>query len=299
MSCYDRLGRLIGSDDLEHEIDQEKVAQCAPDKFVVCYDSDDYSPKLCVYNSSLQRVRNVPCTNYLTICCNSKFVFGLWNTRDSYDADTDDEDYNPDTDNGNYEDDDDDDEYDDDGDIDGDNDSDDEDNDEQEEEAAEEEEVYSTHRIQARRLDTLNKAFVLCVPEQYTMRRIMADEHHLVAMSRVASVPGSCHWFMSVFNLQAIYAETGFRDKAGKKTRKIFQAERHVRLDIEPIWLPSAFLFHGWLVVVLTNELAWFDKEGARSATSTEWDSNNWKGICASGSSLQLIRHDGKHLLKR
>ena len=206
MNCFDQLGRLIGTENIEHYVRQENVTQCGTKQFVVNYDF--HSPKLSVYNSSLHRLRSVDCKKFSNICSNSKFIFGLWDSFDSFDSDEDDDDDNNDN-----------------------------DSDEQQEEE------YSYQLIQARHSDTLRKAFVLCVPEKYTMHRIMADEHHVVVMSRVDSVPGSCHWFMSVFNLQAIYAESDVRDKAGKKTRKIFLAERHVRLDIEPIRLHCASLF--------------------------------------------------------
>ena len=108
MSCFDRLGRLIATDYLDHLVTQGDVAQGAPDQFIMSYDRD--SPKLCVYNSSMHRVRTFPCKKFSAICCNSKFVFGVWDTVDV--PDSDDEDYKPDNDDGNYEHDDDD--YDDD-----------------------------------------------------------------------------------------------------------------------------------------------------------------------------------------
>ena len=139
MSCFDRLARLIGSANLEHNVERQNVAHCGPNQFVVCYDFR--SPKLSVYNSSLHRLRNVDCKNFSNICYNSAFVFGLWNTYESFDSDND----------------------------------------------WPEEEDYSSHRIQVRHLGTLSKAFDLVAPEKYTMKRIMADEHRVVAISRLES----------------------------------------------------------------------------------------------------------------
>ena len=124
------------------------MAQSNPNQFVVSYDR--HSPKLSVYISSLHCLRTVDCKNFSHICCNSKFVFGLWNTDDSYDSDEDDHD--------NY-------------------------NDERDEP----EEEPSSQRIQVRHLDTLSNAFCLRVPKEYKVERIMIDEHHVVAMSQLNS----------------------------------------------------------------------------------------------------------------
>ena len=78
MSCFDRHGRLLGTVNIEHHVERENVVQCSPNEFVVCHYS--YSPELSVYNSELKRSRNVGCKNFSHTCCNSKFVFGLWNT---------------------------------------------------------------------------------------------------------------------------------------------------------------------------------------------------------------------------
>ena len=48
-------------------------------------------------------------------------------------------------------------------------------------------------------LDTLSEANVLCVPAKYTVERILADEHHVVAVCRVGDE--ARQWFMSVFDL--------------------------------------------------------------------------------------------------
>ena len=246
MSSFDRLGRLVGSDDLDYYFEQKDVAQCGSNHFALYYHPD--SPKLCVYNSSLHRLRNVRCKYFSTICGNSKLVFGMWDSGDSYETDYDDDE--------------------------------------------EEEEEYSNLRIQAHHLDTLSKAFELRVPEKYVIEQVMADEQHLVTISQPYK-EWSRQWCVSVFDVQAICKES---DKAA---RKFFLAQRHVRLALEPMRMPSAFLFHDWLVLVLANELAWFDKEGTRSETRTEWDSNKFEDIYSSGSSLILTKHDGKVLFKR
>ena len=74
--------------------------------------------------------------------------------------------------------------------------------------------------------------------------------------------------------------------------------ESNFELSIKPLSLSSVFLFEGWLVVPLKHELAWFDKQGKRSETSTEWDSHYLKQIYSSGSSL-LFGPNEKTLLKR
>ena len=251
ISSFDRLGRLVGSANLEVHVYQGHAAQCGPNEFVVFHNLD--LPELSVYDSALKRLRSASCKDFSSICCNSKFVFGLWDTGDSGESDSDDDD-------------------------------------EAGDEQKEEEEEYSTHRIQARHLDTLRKAFDLPVPKKYRIYQIVADEHHVVAVSRLA---GFTHWFMSVFDLQATCNESG-RVARG---RKLFLAERHVRLDIESFSASEMFLFDGWLVVPLENELVWFDKRGARSETSTEWDSET--DIYSCGSSLLIVLHDDKLLLKR
>ena len=272
MSCFDKLGRLIGSDNLECHVWREDVARCGPNTFVVCPESD--SPKLSVYNSSLHRVRSVECKSFLYICCNSKFVFGLLDTGDSYETDSEDDE--PEDDN----------------------------NDENDEQEAEVE--NSTEKIQVRHLDTLSKAFDLRVPGNYWIERIMADEHHVVAMSKLKNNTSSSQWFMSIFDLATCNDSiggdiTGARRGSGKTTRNFFLADRHVHLDVEaPTFGPNFVLFDGWLVFPNQNrELIWFDKTGKRSETSTPLDTFNLKDIYSFGSSLIFVQHDGKLLLKR
>ena len=121
----------------------------------------------------------------------------------------------------------------------------------------------------------------------------------MVVRVLMRSKPGSSHQrFISLFDLQAICKKSDDKD-TGKAEHKFFLAERHVRLDMESAWTPPLFLFEGWLVFRLQNELVWYDKEGQRSETRTELDSNSWIRIFASGSSLILRKRDGKLLLKR
>ena len=266
ISCFDRLGRLIGSDNLKYTVERENVVPCAPNQFVVCHESDSF--KLSVYNSSLHRLRSVDCKMFSNICCNSKFVFGLSDTCDSYETDSDDDD-----------------------------------DDEQEDE------TYSSHRIQVHHLDTLSEAFELRVPNKYTMERIMADEHRVVAMSRRSNKP-SRHWYMTIFDLATCILSDNRQQAKRARTKKaaageFFLAEKHVRLDLGPgfvldtEYFSQMFLFDGWLVVPRDNrELVWFDKNGTPSRTSTERDTN-FKDLYASGSILLLTTHDDKLLLKR
>ena len=255
MSCFDRLGRLIGSQYLDHLVQRGNVAQCGPSEFVVCHYSD--SPELSVYDSDLKCLRNTGCMNYSAICCNSKFVFGLWDWGDRHDYY-----YEPD--------------------------DDDDDSDEQQAQ-------YSRQRIQVLHLDTLNDAFGLRVPAKYTIERIMADERHVVVISRLACEP-SRQWIMTLFDL-ATCNESASGDKTA---RKFFVAERHVPLAIKSVSLSSVFLFEGWLVVPRKsmNKFVWFDKKGQQSETSTKWDSQYLKKIYSFGSDLLFSTHDGKLLLK-
>ena len=235
ISCYGRLPRSIASDMLECRLKRENVAPCAPDQFVVCHESDTF--RLSVYNSSLQCVRSVECKDFSNICCNSKFVFGLWDT------------------------------------------------------------YSSSQRIQVRHLDTLSKAFGLVAAEKHTMERIVADEHHVVAMSRLASEPHSGQWYMSIFDLVAC-----------NRARQKFAPSKHVLLDLgrpcfftDSAFLSKVFLFDGWLVVPRENakELFWFDKNGTRSETRTRLDSNNMNKLYAYGRIIILTSNDGKLYFQR
>ena len=255
------------------------MAQCALDQFIMWYDYA--SPKLCVYNSSMHRLRNVACKRYSAICCNSKFVFCLFDKTSHSELSNSYEPGGSDYENVYI--------------------SHDEDDDVEYEQEEEEEEECSTQRIQARHLDTLSKAsFIFYVREKkYSIKQIVTDEHHVVALSCLDREPFN-QWYMSIFDLQATRDEKidGANSTAARR-RKVYLAERFVRLDIESVWLSSVFLLDGWLLFHLNNELVWIDKEGARSETRTEWDSKKLNGIFASGSSLILTQRNGKLLLKR
>ena len=147
-------------------------------------------------------------------------------------------------------------------------------------------------------LDTLKDAFGLRVPMKYTIEwRIMADEHHVVAMSKLDG-EASRQWCMSIFDL-ATCSENSRSARGGKTARKFFLAERHVRFAIESLYKPCVFLLDGWLVVALNKELVWFDKNGKRSETITELDTNKMRSIYSSRSSLLFTQRDGQLLLKR
>ena len=149
-------------------------------------------------------------------------------------------------------------------------------------------------------LDTLKEAFGLRVPIKYTIERIMADEHHVVAMSLLESKVSS-HWFMSTFDLATCNESGGGgnNNRDGKTVRKFFLAERHVCLAFESLYLDSVFLLDGWMVVLLNDKLFWFDKNGKQSETTTKLDASKVKSIYSSGSSLLFTQIGGKLLLKR
>ena len=211
-------------------------------------------PQLIVYDTDWQCLRNADCKDFSSICSNSKFVFGVWQTSVRPDVfgpyrryDT------PDSD-----------------DV--------------------KQERYSRRRIQVHDLNTLREAFGLRVPKKYTIKRIMADEHHLVAMSRLES-ERPCQWAMSIFDLQASGNENGDETKKAR----FLSAERHVELGMGSMRL-SVFLHCEWLVFPHEKELVWFDKKGNRSVTSTHVDLNNVRDIYSSGSSLLFALHNNKLL---
>ena len=255
MSCFDRLGRLLGFEDLEYDVMRGHAARSGPNQFLVCYDFD--SPKLSVYNSSLHRLRIVECINFEDICCNSKFVCGLCNYAD------DDYYFNF---------------------------------------ASDEQEAKPlSQRIQVLHLDSLSEAFGLRVPKKYTVKRIMADEHHLVAMVYPNS-KSSTLWFMTIYDLATCdeRARSVNRNSRQETESYLVLAERHVELSIESVSLYGVFLLDGWIVVRPDNEkeLFWFDKNGKQSETRTEWDSKKLKDMYSFGSGLLLAQHDRKLLLK-
>ena len=244
MSHFNRLGRLIGTDTLESYVLQYNVVQCGPSEFAVCFDPASGSSILSVFNSNLTCLRDVVCKSFFNICCNSKFIFGLWNSNED--------------------------------------DGDDEDDDDNE---------NSSQRIRGHHLDTLSKAFDLLVPQKYRIDRIIADEHHLVAVCRVSDE--ARQWYMTVFDL-ATCNQIG-----GKKKARFPLPERHIDLAIEWLLIEEVFLLDGWLVVPSDNEILWFDKEGKRSETSTELNNRELQTIYASRSVLLFLFHDGTLLMKR
>ena len=264
MSCFDRLGRLIASHHLDCQLKRETVAPSGPSQFVVCHESDTF--QLSVYNSSLHCLRNVECKKFSNICCNSKFVFGLWDEGDSYESDSDDDD-------------------------------DDEDDDEQEGQEC------SMTRIQARHLDTLSKAFSLRVPEKYTIERIMTDEQHLVAVSSVDSKLCMSVFDLATCNRQGV--NRGAKRAASKfsQIEEHVHLDFGPYFYLDERYFSSLFLLDGWLVVPLKNELVWFEKNGktimTASDTRTRLDNKNMKEFYASGSILLLTSCDGKLFLKR
>ena len=259
MSSFDRLGRLIAKVTVEHRVERGNVAQCGPDEFIVCHYTEE--PELSVYNSALKCLRNVWCKNFSSICCNSAFVFGLWckGIIRVYESNDDDDDAA----NG------------------------------------KQQEQYSRRMIQVCHLDTLSEAFTLRVPEKYTMERIMADEQHVVAMSRLSSErlqhdSESRHWFMSIFDLQAIAQK-----KDNNTILRFFRAERHIDLDMHSPWVTKLFLLDGWLVALLDDELVWFDKQGKRSQTITRFDNmSDVRAIYFSGSGIFIGLEKDKLLMK-
>ena len=164
MSCFDQLGRLTGTDVLQRHVQPEHVVECGPSEFVVYYYS--ILPTLSVFNSALKRLRKSRCKNFSSICCNSKFVFGLWDTsarnRESDPNICDQEAYSDD-----------------------DNDDD---------------ENHLRQWILVHHLDTLSEVLRLRVPKKYRIERILVDEQHVVAMSRRDGEPESRQWFMNVFD---------------------------------------------------------------------------------------------------
>ena len=272
MRCFDQHGRLIGAETVECYVQQANVAQSGPDKFFICDGSHD--PELILYDSCLNCLSTIECNNFSQICCNSQFLFGLWDRNDengrNCESDSDDDDDNDD---------------DDDGDDDGD----------------EQDEQYASRRINVHYLDTMKKAFCLLVPEKYTISRILADKHHVVALSLLSDEAESRQLYMSIFALQQ---ETSNKKKGNKPARNFFLLYTWVDLDLTfDHWtLSGLFLFGGWLVVGLMNakELVWFDKSGTRSETSTKLHKYSiWRPIYSSGSSILIPQHKYKYLVKR
>ena len=211
MTCFDRLGQSKSNDTLEYNVQQANVVQCGPSEFVVRHEPAHGSSKLSVYNSNLTCLRDVVCKSFSNICCNSEFVFGLWNSDDDDD--------------------------------DNDNDNDNDDN--------ELDKRYSRQRIRVHHLDTLSEAFDLRVPNKYTVERILADEHHLVAVCSVGDKEDQ--WYMSVFDLATCSQIDGGDE------RRFSLPEENIDLEMERLLLDEVFLLDGWLVVPTDQQFAWFD----------------------------------------
>ena len=265
INAFDWAGRLIGSSsrNLEFHVESAKVAQYGPDEFVIC-DGPGYS-QLSVYNSHLSCLRSVDCRNFTNICSNSEFVFGLWDAKDEHSDEYEsvfsglhaEDDYT---------------------------------------DYADDQVGCSSQRIHACHFDTLRTAFCLLVPAKYTIDRIVADEQHVVAMSRLRE-PHSRQSFMSIFDLATWNESAVLR---GRKVLRFFLIESHIELTIERRLMSRAFLFDGWLVVPLKDELVWFDKSGKRSETSTKLDNvRNVRAFCASGSNLLFAVRNNQLFLKR
>ena len=163
---------------------------------------------------------------------------------------------------------------------------------------ANERELYSHKMIQVHDLGTLSEAFGLRLPIEYTVERIMADEHHLVTMNRLENDWSGHQWSMSIFNVATFNESDGDKsDSRGGKTARFFVAERHIELSIKSLVLSSVFPFNGWLVVhrEKEKELVWFNKNGKRSETRTRLDSiSNLRAIYSTVSSL-LFTTVSKH----
>ena len=155
---------------------------------------------------------------------------------------------------------------------------------------------FSGQRIQVHHLDTLSEAFELRVPRKYKIERIMADEHHVVAMCRLETEPESRQLFMSLFDL-ATCNEIGCNNSA--KDVLFSLNESPIDLNIQKQWLDEVFLFDGWLVVPRNREFFWFDKEGNRSKTSTKLDTSELPTIFSSRSVLLFAFNKRNLLMKR
>ena len=254
MSSFDRLGRLTASESVRHHVERDQVVQCGHSEFVVRHNL--LLHRLSMFDSDLNCVRRVACKPFSNICCNSKFVFGLWSGGSRL--------------------------------------------------YPESNKVDDNVRIAACHVDTLTEAFGLRVPEKYRIERIMGDEDHVVAMTRLDSEslsrqPESRRWFMSVFNLATCKEGGGGGKDAreGQKTR-FFLPERHIDLDMQRVWLEDVFLLDGWLFLLHNhNEIFWFDKNGNRSKPNTVLNTRDLRTIYSSRSVLLFAFYEGKLLMRR
>ena len=155
----------------------------------------------------------------------------------------------------------------------------------------------SVHRIRVHHLDTLSEAFELRVPRKYKVERILADEHHLLAMCGPEREPESSQWLMIVFDL-ATCNEIGGGNNSATDSR-FSLTESPIHLNIQELWIEEVFLLDGWLVVPSENEILWFDKEGNRSKTSTKLDTSELLTIYSSRSVLLFAFLDNNKLMMK
>ena len=158
--------------------------------------------------------------------------------------------------------------------------------------------------IQVHHLHTLNEVFCMRVPNEYTIERMMAEEHRVVAISRRDRRPlwqnsESGPWCMNLFDVD-IFSEWDYDFFARRCMTAPFPvSEWHIGLDMQLPRLENVFLLDGWLVVTGDNEIFWFDREGKRSETITKLDNGELRTIYSSSSSLLFSLHDDTLLLKR
>ena len=208
MSCYDRLDRLIFKGYVESAIKRNNAVQCGPTQFVAnLHNPSPHQPNLSVYDWDLHCMRTRACKNFVSICCNSKFVFGLWNHSDD---------------------------------------------------------DRSSQMIVVHHLDTLSEASGLRLLKEYTVKRIMANEHRVVALSNLKE----SEYLMSVFDLQGTGNDRSGDDK--RAARRFSLPERHFPLGIESPYSSEVFLVDDWLVVPTDQHIFWYNKEGHRSETAIE-----------------------------
>ena len=155
------------------------------------------------------------------------------------------------------------------------------------------EEEFSRPIIRVLHLDTLSEALALRMPTLYTIERILADEYHVVALCRVDYE--ARQWYMRLFHLATCNHIEGDNTSA----RDISFAEICIDVVISWLWIDQVFLLDGWLVVPSYQEITWFDKEGTRSETRTNWDNTTQlRGIYASRSVVLFKFRDGSLLKK-
>ena len=155
--------------------------------------------------------------------------------------------------------------------------------------------------IRVLHLDTLSEAFVLRMPAKYTIERILADEHHVVALCPVGDE--ARQWYMCLIDLATcnqIEGDTSNTSVGGVQTARVSLAEFPIDVEISWQWLDQVFLLGGWLVVPSDQEITWFDQVATRSETRTNWDNNTQlRAIYASRSVVLFKFGAGSLLMKR